>query len=428
MSFVDWSQRLARRGLAFANGLTGEFVPFAASTLAYQFSRLAVSLIVARWVGPEEFGIWNALNLLLLYGVLVTLGVPNAMNRDVPLLIGQGDNISAQRVASISFWFVLFSGIGTGLAISFIAINGRIAQQYRQPLMWMGPLFFAWQVYQYFQLHLKCNIRFNLMSLQQFVFAALLPVVVLPLARVWRIPGFIIGQAVVAFVLSVFISRTTSFKIALSWNWRDLLPLTRTGFPIMAAGLLYSLLTSVDRWVILTLLGAEALGHYTLVILCRGILSLLPAVVSQQMYPRMAFRYGQTGNKRSLFPLVIRQSLMGTAVTVPILAIVYVALPFLVDRFLPAYALGVTPARILLVGLAFIPLAGGIGNFLNTVDKQVYYLMVQAGVVLVNFSLDVLLVKIGWGLNGVALGVSVTYFLYAFGLIGTGYLIYRSGG
>ena len=404
-------------------GLIGEFVLFSASTVVYQLSRLAVSLIVARWVGPEEFGTWNALNLMLLYGVVVTLGIPNGMNRDVPLLMGQGNPSAAQRIANSSFWFVLLVNTAVGL---FISVVGLVLNQPLSHLfLAMGVLFLAWQVYQYFQLRLKCYIRFRLMSLQQFAFAVLLPMFALPLAYEWGIPGFIVGQAIVALLACLLIVCWDPIKINFCWDWRGLRNLVKIGFPIMAAGLLYSLLTSVDRWVIINFLGMETLGHYTLAILCLGVLSLLPAVVAQQMYPRMAFLFGQTRNKRSLLPLIVRQSLIGTVVTVPILVATYVVLPFLVYWYMPAYRLGIAPARILLVGLGFIPLAGGVGNFLNTVGKQGYYLAVQAGAVLINFCLDALFVKLGWELSGVALGAALSYALYAIILIVVGLWVMR---
>jgi Na+-driven multidrug efflux pump len=158
------------------------------------------------------------------------------------------------------------------------------------------------------------------------------------------------------------------------------------------------------------------------------VLSLLPAVVSQQMYPRMAFKFGQTRNKRALLPLIVRQSLMSTVVTVPILVLVYAILPFLVDRYIPEYRLGIEPARILLVGLGFIPLAGGVGNLLNTVGKQGYYLAVHAGAIFINLCLDILFVKLGWGLNGVALGAAISYALYAIILIVVGLWVMRMDG
>jgi len=413
MSIATWYKQLTQGKMDFARGLTREFVLFSASTVACQFSRLAISLIVARWAGPEEFGSWNVLNLILIYGFLVTLGVPIGMNRNVPLLMGQGDKISAQQATNTSLWFVLFSNMITGLVISVIGIT----QQYHKSFICMGILFPSWWVYQFFQLLLKCNFRFNLLSLQQLAYAILLPVVVLPLVYVWRISGFVIGQAVLAILLSILISQMASFKITLSWSWRSFLHLVKVGLPLMIVALLYNLLTSVDRWVILRFLGVEALGHYTVAILCFGSLSLLPAVISQQMYPRMAFRFGQTQDPRSLLPLVIQQSVAEIIVTIPILATAYLFLPFLVNHLLAKYAPGVTPARILLLGLAFIPLADGIANFLCTVGKQMYYLAVQSVAVGVNLALDVFLVKAGLGLKGIAMGAAITYVFYVVALI-----------
>lgn len=405
--------------------LAQEFVIFSASTFAFQISRLAVSLIVAAWVGPGNFGVWNALSLLLLYGSSVTLGVPNGMNRDLPLLVGSGESEAAERVASTSFWFVLCTSGMVGVVVVVIALSGGLAPEYSQPLFWMGLLFTVWQIYQYLQFLLKSHIRFHLMSLQQFAFAMVLPIVALPLSYEWDVTGFIIGQAVATLVVCTLIVVKLPLTYSLSFNWSTVPSLIKTGFPIMAAGLLYSLLTSVDRWVILNFLSVEALGYYTLPILYIGVLGLLPSVIAQQMYPRMAVEYGRTKDRGALVPLIIWQSIAGMAVTLPILVFMYLFSPYLVERFLPEYLPGLTPARILLLGLAFLPIAGGVGNFLNTVGKQGYYLAVQTGAVLVNLSLDVLFVKIGWGLPGVAWGAMLSYVLYVIALVFIGIYVIR---
>jgi len=109
------------------NVLFREFIVFSLSTGAYQASRLGVNLLAARWLKPEIFGIWNALYLFLLYGALVTLGVPNGMNRQIPLLKGAGKDQLAERVAQSSLLFVLLSGcIGAIVTVSnFIDIFHR---------------------------------------------------------------------------------------------------------------------------------------------------------------------------------------------------------------------------------------------------------------------------------------------------------------
>lgn len=393
--------------------------------MLFQFSRLAVSLVVARQVGPETFGIWNALNLFLLYGGIVTLGVANGMNREVPILHGRRDNTGANKVVEVSFSFTTFTTLISGVFIIIIALTDLVDETYRSPLIAMGFLFFAWSMYQYFQMRLKSSINFRLMSVQQIFFAILLPIVCLPLVQFVDISGFIFGQAIVAFAMVIVIIRLASYKLTISWDRNIFVSLVKVGFPILAAGLLYNLLTTVDRWVVLTFFGVEQLGHYTLAILAIGVLGLLPSVIGQQMYPRMAYRYGETHNKKALKPIIVRQSIMSMAVTIPILALVFISLPYMVETFLPEYRLGVIPARILLVGLAFLPLSGGFTNFLNTVDKQMYYLAVQVAALVVNLSLNLLFVRLDFGLSGVSLAAAITYFLYSMALIASGYIVYR---
>lgn len=419
------TQKILPKTRKHLNGFAGEFLLFAAATIAFQFSRLGVNLLVARWVGPDEFGIWNALNLLLLYGVIVTLGVPNGMNRDVPIYMGRQDPEIAESLIHSSFWFTLLVTVGGGSLLTLISFTSLVEPGFQTSLRWMGLLFASWMMYQFFQLRLKCLIRFHLMSMQQFAFAILLPLLALPLAYIWHVPGYVVGQAVTAVLLCVLIASITSFRPSLSLNWSTVQPLIKVGFPIMLAGLLYSVLTTVDRWIVLKFLGVSQLGHYTLAILCVSVLSLFPAIIGQQMYPRMAFRYGETGNKKSLGPMIIRQTWLAIVVTVPIILLTFVFLPWLVEYILPEYKQGVLPAQILLIGLLFIPMAGGAANFLNTVNKQVYYLAVQAVAILLNISLSILLVET-YGLTGVAVGAAITYGLYMLLLNSVCFFIYRN--
>jgi len=402
------------------DGLANEFLFFSLSTGAYQVSRLIVTLVAARWIGPEGFGVWNVLYLFLLYGVLVTLGVPSGMNREVPMLKGKGREDLAHLAANVALWFVLVTSLIGAFATVLILCSGLITKISTASLIAMGGLFLIWSVYQYFQMRLRSTIRFRQMTIQQFMFAGLFPLIVLPMTKSFELSGFIGGQALVAFLAILLIYRISSFQIEFQFDWSILRRLMKIGFPIMSAGLLFALLTSIDRWVILRYNGVEALGQYTLAILSVSILSLLPAVISQQLYPRMAFLYGSTGVKRSLLPIVLRQSLASMSVTFPLIAVAFLLMPFFVETFLPDYAAGIRAARIVLVGLAFLPLAGGFGNYLNTVGRQVIYLAIISAAILLNLILDIIFVKNGMGINGVAMGAAITYFIYALVLITTG--------
>ncbi len=406
-------------------GFLTEFALFAFSTVLLQISRFGVNLVAARWLGPAAYGLWNSFTLALTYAPVLTLGTINAMNREVPLLMGKGDQVTAQRAIQVTFAVSLATSLLTGLAAIILGLSQRDSPMGRAVIL-LGLLLMAQQVYLYLQLWLKCNIRFSAMSNQQIIYAVVYPLVVLPTTALWGLNGFVVGQAIVVMGVSTWIIVLLKAPVSVGFDWQIFLNLVKIGLPIMAAGTLYGLLTTIDRWVTLTYLGLESLGHYSLAIMASSMLGVLPMAISQQMYPRMARRFGETGNARALQSMVVRQSLFGSGVTILVMGVVYSGLPWVVNLFLQDYTAGVEPARILLIGLACVPLAGGVANFLNTAGKQNYYLVVQGIGTLLNLVLEVIFVKAGMGLSGVALGASLALVLYTLMLLGVGWWVIRS--
>ena len=390
-----------------------EFLLFSSSTILYQGSRFLTALGAAKILGPGVYGLWNMLNLILIYGSFAHLGVINAMNRDVPLFKGKRDfqRVEEIRWASLGFMFVSTIVAGAGIAVSALFVENSVL---RSSLQVMVLLFLCTQMYSYLQVYLKSDKRFYQMSYQQCVFAAFLPVVTIPLVIVYKLPGFILGQTIAILAVSfLIIVKFIHFNLRPKLDIQESIRLIKVGFPIMAVGLLYSLLTTADRWVIASFLGVEQLGYYSLAIMVMGFLSLVPMVIAQQIYPRMAETYGRTSSYTDLKKWIIRQIVMALGVTAPLLVGVYFIFPLIVERFLPAYMPGITAMKIILIGLPFLSLTGGFGNFLNTVDKQVHYMAVQGFAVLINLGLNISFVKMGLGINGVAMGTALTYVIYS---------------
>jgi O-antigen/teichoic acid export membrane protein len=378
---------------------------------------------VARLVGPNVFGVWNALQPILMYGSLLFLGVPNAMNRDVPFLRGSSNDQMAAKVINFTFWVILMaSGFGTIV----LAISSGLPftpKNFQKPLLFMAILFVSTSFYMFFNFLLKSNIQFRLMSHQQLVLSVIWPIGCLVPAYFLQIEGYIAGQALVFLAICFLIFKMSPITIMTTIDWSLLVPMIKRGFPIMAAGVVYSLMATVDRWIILAFLGIESLGQYAIAILTMGLLTMLPQIVAQQFYPRMALEFGKSGSSRQLIHMVVNQSGLAFVVTLPIVLITYILLPVLVPVFLPLYVRGIDPARILLFGIAFIPLTGGVANFLNTVGKQLYYLVNQMAALIVNILMGVHFVHLGWGLEGIALASSIAWIFYTLSLNLTG-LIY----
>jgi O-antigen/teichoic acid export membrane protein len=371
-----------------------------------------VNTAAARVLGPTAYGIWNGLALILLYGPSLHLGVLNAMNRDVPLYHGKGEEKKVESVRQTAFGVMLVSSLLAGLCLIVVSHWASFPSLVKSSIRLMGLALLIQHAYIYFQMYLTSAIRFDLMSLQQVVFALLLPAITIPLTIYSGLHGFIIGQVLTTLVISILIARLVSFRPRFRFRSQEIKRMIAVGFPIMAAGLLYEVFSTLDRWAILAYLGAEQLGYYSLAIIVSGVVRVLPRAVAQQIYPRMAKRYGETGNLKALKPLILREFILGTAVTICAVVGVSLLFPPFVRAFLPAYVSGIPAMNIVLWGLLFGAVGSGFGDFFNVVGKQMYYLGVQAVVIPIGFGINVALVKIGLGIEGVAWGTALNNLVY----------------
>ena len=403
-----------------------EFLLFASSTILYQGSRFVVNLGAARILGPTTFGLWNMLNLILAYSSVIHLGIINGMNRDVPHFKGKGDLRKVREIRQVTLGFMSLSTFVASIGIAVVALFIENLSL-RASLQFTGLLLLCTQIYSYLQIYLKSDRRFNQMSYQQFAFAGILPMVAIPLVMMHKLPGFVLGQSVATLTISLFIIKVIPFDFRPKLHVQETIRLIKVGFPIMAAGLLYGILTTADRWVIISFLGVEQLGYYSLAIMVMGFLTLVPIVIAQQIYPRMAEAYGQASNYDALKKWLVRQVIMGVGVTFPLIVGTYFIFPPGVQRFLPAYVPGIAAMKTILIGPLFLPIAGGCGNFLNTVNKQVYNMAVQGFAILIDVALNITFVKMGLGINGVALGTALTYMSYSLILALVTIRIIRSG-
>lgn len=407
--------QLFRLGWSQKSRLFREFVLYGSSTVLYQASRFIVLLVIASVLGPRSFGIWNLINLVLVYGTYAHLGVANGMNRDVPLFKGRGDASRVKEVRAVSAGFISLSSL---VIATFLVL---LAPYFVQPfavgaLRLMAGLFLVFQFYSFCQIYLVSDSRFDQMSYQQIAFAILLPLVAIPLAQRWKLSGFIVGQAVAYVVAALFMTKMVGFNFRPWLDWVEVQRLIKVGSPIAAVGLCYGLLTTVDRWVVQGYLGTTQLGYYSLTVLVGSVVTMLPKVLSEQIYPRMAETFGNTSDYESLKKWIFGQIVSTATILTIVVIVVFFALPLVVRVFLPAYQPGILAMRISLVGFLFLPLAGAFGNFLNTVSKQMYYLTVQMLAIPVEVVLSIVFIKLGMGIEGVALGMAITSILYCLAL------------
>ena len=385
---------------------------FVTGTVIYQAGRLVLSIVAARILGPEAFGDWVLVMLVVVYLNAAGLGITNGLGRQLPFLSGAGELHEARHVASVATGATVVSGLGAallGAAITVPLMPGRwhpvtallvaVAAALQHPFLLQQVLFRSWFAFR-----------------QAAVQLATLGVVVLVggLALVgFGLNGLLLSQVVtyvVAIGLGLRLLPETPWP---SWDWPTARGLMSIGFPIMLAGLMYGLLTTLDRWLAATFLDRASVGYYGLVGIALSGMLIIPQLLSQQFYPRMAFAHGAGHSARDLLGLARSQGLMAGAVVGGLAVCTGVGAFVVIPLALPEYSPAVVPLVIALLGMVVYAFGSGYGNLLNTIGAHRRFLAVQTAAVGVNLVLGVSFLSSGAGLEAIAVASAAGMTFYS---------------
>jgi len=391
------------RGASFA-----ETALFTASLGSMQGGRLLYAFALASKLNPAEFTAWSLVMASLAYLPLLTLGLINGLGRSLPYLAGAGDS-EEERTSVGTSWFVVLGLAAIGLVV---AVWVALALGTYKPVLILAVLA-TWAVFQLQQVILRSYLKFIAASYQQLTigFLSIAAAVVVFLGP---LQGF--EQAVLAYALAVVgaivVGTAAHSPVFALPSARVFVRLVAVGWPIAAAGVLFGVLISADRWIATALIGARGAAPYVLAATLASGLMLLPNAISQQTYPRMARIYGATKDFHEVLRLAKSQNRvagLGTfLLVVPASILASAAILVLPSE----YREGIPVLIVLSASLVCLAQSTGYGNALNTLGRQWVYLSAQAGALFAGVSAMAILGTL-LGVSGVALGVAVGYAAFA---------------
>lgn len=379
--------------------LTPDRLPLVVGIVINKAGMFIFTIMLARTLGPEIMGTWQTAILVASYASLFTLGVINGMGRDVPFFRGACDMLSVKETISTTFWITAGASILTGLFI-------LTAMMLAEPAKWLvfGGLLLVARAFNAFgRILLRSFQDFRRLGLHEGLSGFLL---LAATVTTFANPNLAVAVFGYAFALTILFPFWIH-RIALThFQHRTYFRLLSVGTPIMLAGTLFSLLTAVDRLVILATMSQHDLGLYTPVIAALNLALLGPSIVSTYVYPRLGKEYGRVKKLECLRPFIRRMMHLNTAISVFIAASGLVVLNLIIIPWiLPEYSEAKCPVAITL--LASIPLgfAMSFGDFFNVIGCHLKYLRNIFLAILINAITGFVLVQYAnMGLTGVAIG------------------------
>ncbi|MDP8230595.1 MAG: oligosaccharide flippase family protein [Candidatus Gorgyraea atricola] len=375
----------------------------------------------AKILGPELYGVWSFLNIILRYSVFAHLGSFNAMAREIPYENGKRSNKGMDRVRNVVFTFSLctISIFALGVIIVAILLWKRLLLYEAVGLIVIAALAVSMALYEFCQTSLIGVKRFVLISKANVLFPILSVLLTLLFVPRLKIYGVYIVALVIPILTVTYLYMKESFKLKLCFDLKEIYRLLKIGFPIMSSGFLQGTITNIAGIMTLSFLGKTNMGYYSVAALATNFLMYFPMSIHRSFEPHIYQRYGETHDIGSLKKYLFKPMLVMSLLFPVALAFYYTGVTFFIRHFLSKYTVAIYPFSIILIArffLAFSPTAVAIITVLN---KQRFLVPVYLSGIAIAFVSGLVFINQGFGIVAVALGLLLSFFF-----VGTVIFIY----
>ncbi len=387
---------------------------FAVAQYLVRATLMLRGLIAARLLGPQAFGAWNALQIMLDYGSFATAGTQQGLDQMVPARIVSGDTEGSLRLKRAALANILTLTLLFATACLFWVTSGssRVLDAWGVTGVALGLVcVLSVNVAYYLLSILRSHDRMHSVSqwfMVQSLVGALLGLGSIPWLGMW---GLLAGWLTGCVVSLAHVMREARGLAPFRPRFAaESLQLVAVGFPMFVHAASSLAMRSLDRIIILRYLGTESLGHYSLSVMALTLLLYLPDSIAYVLYPRLLHRFSQEGGDPAAIGDRVRRVLQVMAVLVPLLSgIAFLWARELVTLVLPRFLPGVSAMRILCFGAGALAITNLSSLVLMTVGKRMWLVPAAVCSVALGAALELYAAQAGHGMAGVAMATFVTF-------------------
>lgn len=385
---------------------------YAFGSQATQFISMIAGILTRNFLGPMQMGMWSTLQIVLDYAKYTTLGTTEAVSREIPYYLGKKDGERAAEVKDVVTSFSTLAAVLTAIGIVIYAVLFRktLPAGFFWGLIFVALLVILQRLNNLMVSLLRAYRQFRLVSRQMIWSAIVNATLVAVLSYQFKLYGFMWAM-VFSFVFNVYyIARHYDFQFRYRIN-RSLYGLIAFGMPLMLLQVVGILLRSIDKIVIVKMLGFEAMGFYSVAILVANYLGQIPNSIGIVMVPHFHEKYGVRDSIADVKNYVDKSVRAFSYIMPLFIGLSWIAIPVFVSVALRAYVPGISSAQYLITGIFFAALTQSYGNFIVVIKKHLLIFPVTIVTTLIAAGVNILAVAAGWGIAGVAIVTSLVLFL-----------------
>ena len=247
---------------------------------------LFVGVYVARYLGPEKFGLLSyAVSFVGLYTALATLlGVNNIIVRELVKTPKRRDEL-----LGTAFWLktgsTILVWIGIAAVIPFMHNDSQT-----NTMVIIIAFAVVFQAFNVIDIHYQAEVKSKYMVYAQFVQLAVSSVTKLVLIAIkaplvyfaWVI---LVDAVVLAVGLVAMYLKNTGKMWYWQWSWQTAKELLSDSWPLILSGIAITIYMKIDQVMIKQMLGAEEVGFYAAAVRLSEAWYFIPMTITSSVFP-----------------------------------------------------------------------------------------------------------------------------------------------
>jgi O-antigen/teichoic acid export membrane protein len=364
---------------------------------------MAVSIYVGRILTPEEYGVYGFLGLWLSYAALISPGIINAGSREMPGLLGKGEVAKAVRIQNVALTSELIWAL-IPFAVIFVASFFFQDSVTRTGMMIIAFSYLTLRITNMFSSMNYIREKFNTVAIGNLILALGVPIIIVISVYWLKVYALLIAPLSVNIILLFYYLKKGPIGYRFQTDRGEIGRLLKIGIVLQAGSLIYWAYQLMDRTLIASFLSQEQLGLYTYAIGFVTVALNLPISFTNVLQPILwrtahgadSIKEGFKDAKRIAVYLAL-----GTTMLIPLAQLgFYDVVNWITPKYIGSIpVLHVLSYNICLAALVVIP-----NLVLNSaiVNKQKVVLLFYAVGLVINVALNILIIKLGYGIVGVA--------------------------
>ena len=373
---------------------------------------LFVGIYVARFLGPEKFGLLSyALGFVMLFVTIASFGLNEILVREL-----LQEKTQIKELLSTAFFIRVFGFLMMGCIIIF-ALQFTNDDKYTHMMITIITLSIFFQSFNVIDCYFQSQVQSKYVVIVQFIQLLITSLIKIFLiinkaTLIWFAIVFLIDQALLAILLlSIFRWKKEWFSV-FSVRWELVTQLFTNAWPLIFSGMMVSIYMKIDLIMIKEMLDTKAVGIYAAAVKLCEVLYFLPVVVMSSLFPAIV-----EARKKDL--IVYRKQVYRIyEIMIGATAIVAIITTFLADWFVyilygSIYQEAATILQIYIWAFVFVSLGVVSSKYLVAENLEIYAMYRSILGAIINITLNWYLIPI-YGIKGAAFATLITQIFVAY--------------